>query len=93
MSVDVSMEDTDDGPAFSADDDDLTNRVLAGVQDTWVPEAWTAGEWYGVDITAIVSSTLARPGWSTGNRTSFLFFCCRLACLRLLPPEVMCRCD
>jgi hypothetical protein len=45
---------------------------LTAAYTAWTPAAWNAGNWYTVDVTAIVQEIVNRADWVTGNEICIL---------------------
>lgn len=62
-----------DDPSYPTSYADYWARTRTQAYVNWEPDAWTSGEWYGldVDIKAIVNELMARPGWVAGNAMQF----------------------
>ncbi|MCB9150193.1 MAG: hypothetical protein H6641_15665 [Caldilineaceae bacterium] len=68
LTLDVFFQDSDDAPALSTSDFDVSGRTARTTVTEWTPAAWTNGFPYQTaDLAAALQEVVDRPGWASGN--------------------------
>ena len=76
-SLQLRAEASDDSPALTAANNDLSSRSVTGAVTNWQPAPWTGVGMAGQDqqspdVSAVIQEVVDRPGWAAGQALTIL---------------------
>ncbi len=72
VGISIKGENADNAEAYSSAINNISDRPTVGVVN-WTPGEWiTNGTYESPDLSSVIESIVARPGWSSGNAMAFV---------------------